>query len=334
MRATKDAPQPAAGAARPVWPDEGPRTWAPRPTRPEITADDLRTRLYGFADDSMLGRRAGEPGNVKGTEYIAREFGRLGLKPAGDGGTFFQTLPFGPGRFDSTASRLVIAGAPLAGRTDWIPTTPSPTNMMAGAIDVSNVPTVFAGQWGDTTVTLDPAAFRGKVAVFLPVPPAPGAAPAGRGARTLRCDSVPDRFGADAAIRIEAAARAAAAARGARPVVTTAVARDARAQAAGAVGVLVAGLDNIAVATANAAFNTRMGMQPATPAGAIAGAQISQAAAERLFGKPLDQLQVGATGQPVTARWRYDWRATTAPARNVIAVLPGSTRRAPASTCS
>src|SRR5688572_214407 len=77
-RVTKE---PRAADPRAVWPDEGPRTWAPRPTRPEITADDLRTRLYQFADDSMLGRRAGELGNFKGTEYVAREFARLGLKP-------------------------------------------------------------------------------------------------------------------------------------------------------------------------------------------------------------------------------------------------------------
>ena len=89
---------------RPVWPDEGPRTWAPRPTVAAITANDLRTRLYQFADDSMQGRRIGEKGNFKGTEYIAREFKRVGLKPAGDSGTYFQTLPFGPTQFDSSTS--------------------------------------------------------------------------------------------------------------------------------------------------------------------------------------------------------------------------------------
>ncbi|MGH7615747.1 MAG: hypothetical protein ACREPM_00805 [Gemmatimonadaceae bacterium] len=40
-----------------VWPDEGPYKWAPRPTEAAITANDLRTRLYQFADDSMEGRR-------------------------------------------------------------------------------------------------------------------------------------------------------------------------------------------------------------------------------------------------------------------------------------
>ena len=114
-----------AASAKPVWPDEGPLTWKPTPTTRDITATDLRTRLYGFADDSMSGRRIGEPGNYKGTDYIAREFKRFGLKPAGDNGTYFQEMPFGPMRFDSTTSRFLIAGAPSAVKTDWIPIIPS-----------------------------------------------------------------------------------------------------------------------------------------------------------------------------------------------------------------
>ena len=90
-----------APAERVVWSDEGPFKWAPRPTEPAITANDLRTRLYQLADDSMMGRRVGELGNYKATEYIAREFKRLGLKPAGDNGTYFQDLPYGPTGFDS-----------------------------------------------------------------------------------------------------------------------------------------------------------------------------------------------------------------------------------------
>ena len=88
--AAQARPRTAAIAAKPVWPDEGALKWAPRPTVPEITANDLRTRLYQLADDSMMGRRIGELGNFKGTAYIAGEFKRLGLKPGGDNGTYFQ----------------------------------------------------------------------------------------------------------------------------------------------------------------------------------------------------------------------------------------------------
>ena len=42
-------------------------------------AADLKARISIFADDSMLGRRAGTPGNVRGNAYIAAELARLGL---------------------------------------------------------------------------------------------------------------------------------------------------------------------------------------------------------------------------------------------------------------
>ncbi len=68
---------------------ELPLKHAPTKTTAAITPADLMTRLYIFADDSMQGREAGLPGNVKGTNYIAAEIRRLGLVPAGDSGTYF-----------------------------------------------------------------------------------------------------------------------------------------------------------------------------------------------------------------------------------------------------
>ncbi|MBI2795808.1 MAG: M28 family peptidase [Gemmatimonadetes bacterium] len=314
-----------ADADRPVWPDEGPRTWAPRPTSPEINANDLRTRLYQFADDSMLGRRVGEPGNFKATAYIASEFRRLGLKPAGDNGTYFQELPFGPIGVDGVTARLAAGGTTLAPRSEWIPVTPTTLNRIAGSANFADLPAVFAGRWGDTGVVLDPAHFRGKVAVFLMAPGAPGYAAPARPSALLRCDSVPDRFGAAAAIKLEAAAAANAAARG--PVVlSTPAVRDGRAQAVGAAAVLVVGLEQLPAGAVAAALGTRQVMQPATPANALTmpAAVISNAAATRIFGRPAEQLAVGATGEGVSAAWSYSWHPSSTPARNVVAVLPGT----------
>jgi hypothetical protein len=307
---------------RPVWPDEGPRTWAPRPTVAAITANDLRTRLYQFADDSMLGRRVGEKGNFAGTEYIAREFKRLGLKPAGDSGSYFQTLPFGPTAFDSVGSRLQAGAGTLAARRDWIPTVPSAQNGFGPAADLNGVTAVYAGQWGDTTVMLDPAVFRGKVAVFKAAPSA-GVTGGARGpASFVSCADVPNKFGVANILAAEKAAGPPAPRAAAAPVGM----RDLRAQRAGAVAVLVIGLDEMTPATVNAAFDGRMGMRPAAPmnAGGPAGATISRRAAEQLFGTPIDRLTVGTAGQPVTASWNYQWRPTAFPARNVLAMLPGA----------
>jgi hypothetical protein len=319
---------PASNEPR-VWPDEGPATWAPRPTETAITANDLRTRLYGFADDSMLGRRIGEPGNYKGTGYIASEFKRLGLKPGGDNGTYFQNLPYGPSGFDINASKLVAGGRTLSPRTDWVPIAPTATNGVAADANLDNVQAVYAGRFGDTATTLDPAAFRGKIAVFTATAAQAGLGGGGRGAQPVfRCDSVPNKFGAEAAARVEAQQRAdsisrVGAGRGGRGggAAGGGGARDTRAQRAGAVGILFIAL---ADPMGGGAFNSRMGMRVTPAQGSLAAAAITRAAADSLFDKPVDQLTVGTVGQPVTARWSYAFRVSDTPARNVIAILPGS----------
>lgn len=305
------AAQSRRAAVKPVWPDEGPATWAPRPTVPAITANDLRTRLYGIADDSMLGRRIGEPMNYKTTAYIANEFKRLGLKPAGDNGTWFQNLAFGPTGFDSTKSVLQAGGVALAGRSAWIPM--APAEGISGRAALDAMPVVYGGRFGDTTVALDPAMMRGKVVVFVAPPAAPRPP-----VIVPRCDSVPDKFGAAAAALVEATQPRARPAAGTGPT-------DRRAQRAGAAGILVVGLEELPASTVAAAFATRMMMEPAPPsASAIPGATISRAAAQTLFGKDVSQLVVGDAGAAVTARWSFDYRMSATPARNVVAILPGS----------
>jgi len=288
----------------------------------------MRTRLYQFADDSMLGRRIGEPGNVKGTDYIAREFARLGLKPGGDNGTWYQELPWGPLGFDRNASRFIVAGdrAPLLGGTDWIPAVPV-TNAIGGRAEFTNVPTVFAGRWNDTTA-LDPNRFRGRVAVFLGGPMATGGGRGGRGG-PQRCDALPDRFGAAAAVIADAAAAAARGGRGGRAGGNPAAAdtMDARATAAGAVALVFIGLESTSATAIRAAFATRMGIQPGTAPPArpeLPAAVITASVANKLFGKPVAELNVADIGKSVTGAWNDAWRKGPVAARNVIAILPGS----------
>ena len=314
-------------ADRPVWPEEGPRKWAPRPTTSEITANDLRTRLYQFADDSMVGRRIGEAGNVKGTDYIAREFARLGLKPGGDNGSWYQELPWGPLGYDKSASRFIAAGESLLGGTDWIPAVPV-ANAIGGRAAFTNVPTVFAGRWNDS-VALDPARFRGKVAVYLGGPMA--TTPGGRGGRggPQRCDALPDRFGAAAAVIADAAAAAGRGGRGGRGGAgsTAADTMDARAATAGAVALVFIGLESTSSTAIRAAFATRMGIEPGTSQATrpeLPAAVITGNVANRLFGKPAGELTVGQEGKAVTGTWSDAWRKGPVPARNVIAILPGS----------
>jgi len=153
-------------SAQIVWPDEGVRTWAPRPTEAAITANDLRTRLYQLADDSMMGRQVGTRGGVMATDYIAAEFKRMGLVPAGENGSYFQDIHYARHGYDQTKSILAIAGKSLVAGTDWAPQAPSAAGALSGDADLKAVPTVFGGRFGDSTTVLTPAMVRGKVVVF------------------------------------------------------------------------------------------------------------------------------------------------------------------------
>src|SRR5690349_7814309 len=89
------------------------RTHRATPTTGAITPADLMSRLYVFADDSMLGREATTRGNVMGTDYVAREMARMGLRPGGENGSFFQTVPILVATFDTTRT-LAVDSATLA----------------------------------------------------------------------------------------------------------------------------------------------------------------------------------------------------------------------------
>ncbi|MFN2571830.1 MAG: M20/M25/M40 family metallo-hydrolase [Gemmatimonadales bacterium] len=55
-----------------------------------ITPADIRRRIGIIADDSMRGRDTPSPELDEVANYIAREYRRLGLRPAGDSGGFLQ----------------------------------------------------------------------------------------------------------------------------------------------------------------------------------------------------------------------------------------------------
>jgi hypothetical protein len=145
----------------------------PSATSPDITPGDLKTRLYAFAADSMQGRKAGTPGNVKGTDYIAREAHRIGLEPAGDDGGWFQTIPMVVRVLDSS-STVSVGSTTLRPWSDIIP-----RDQETGARSINGAQAVYGGVWSDKNdvmISRDEAA--GKLVVLTVVPQADGS-PAG-----------------------------------------------------------------------------------------------------------------------------------------------------------
>ena len=150
-------------------------------TTAAITPQDLRTRISIFADDSMLGRRTGTPGNIKGNAYIAAELGRLGLTPAGDSGSFLQRVPLTRYRVDS-ASATLRAGSGTLALWEYYPYQP---NFHIPVRPVSGAPVVYIGGPSDTTALPPRDSLKGKVVLFRDDPggnglQAPDITPAGR----------------------------------------------------------------------------------------------------------------------------------------------------------
>jgi hypothetical protein len=133
-------------------------------TEAEITEGDLRTRLEIIAHDSLQGRESGTIGNYKAAEYVAAEFKRLGLEPAGENGTYFQAVPLHLLKVDP-ASRITAEGTPLALGRDWVP-----AQGFAPPLVLDSTPVVYGGKATDSTTWIRPADARGKV-VVLDVPP-------------------------------------------------------------------------------------------------------------------------------------------------------------------
>lgn len=272
----------SAQAPRP----EGPLTHTARPTSAAISAEDLRTHIYTLAADSMLGREAGTRGNVMGTDYIAAQAQRIGLRPAGENGTFFQTVPLV--ELGLTPGAVLRAGGQaLALGTDFI-AVPNYGGFLLAAetFGANDVPVVYGGRVGDPASMISPEQAAGKFVIF-DAPLGPNGGPTFNfwsGGRTY------ERY-ADAA------------------------------------GVAFATLDVTNEGIRDFLGGERMELEHAAepdPRRFPPAVIVSQSAAARLMGKPLSGLRVGEAGGTVSGSYTFFSRPVPFPARNVVAVLPGT----------
>src|SRR5260370_9376040 len=65
---------------------------APAPIRDADTRDWWKITA-DLSGDDMEGRDTGSPGHARAVAYVAARFKAAGLKPAGDAGSYTQTLP-------------------------------------------------------------------------------------------------------------------------------------------------------------------------------------------------------------------------------------------------
>jgi len=84
---------------------------------PPVTESDVRRLLGALADDSMEGRATGTAGSARAAAFIAKEFERYGVQPAGDSG-FFQRVPVA---FAPSGGRRALTLLPSLAARDSVP---------------------------------------------------------------------------------------------------------------------------------------------------------------------------------------------------------------------
>ena len=123
-----------------------------------IRQADLERDLYVMGGDAMRGREAGTLDEMRASVWSADEMEKIGLRPLGDGGSWFQWFNMRRTRISTSSSSVQLGGRPMTLWTDVSPTTNT-------AAEVSG-PTLFVADARDTTVDV-----RGRIVVTLLTPP-------------------------------------------------------------------------------------------------------------------------------------------------------------------
>jgi hypothetical protein len=132
----------------------------PRAIR-EIREADLRNDLFAMASPAMRGREGGTLDELRASIWVAEQYRRIGLQPAGDNGTWFQWFNLIRTRVSVTASRAAIAGHSMTLFGDLIPLNIAPVEATG--------PVLWLAEPEDTTTEV-----RGRIVATRLRPPVPG----------------------------------------------------------------------------------------------------------------------------------------------------------------
>src|SRR5262249_13333590 len=108
----------------------------PKPVAPP-GADELLGHVRALTAPEMEGRGSGTPGGVRAGQYIVDRLQAMGLRPGGEGGSFYQPFALTMVAAAGPASALESVGVPgktfVVGR-DWVPHGGSLTGEVKGEI--------------------------------------------------------------------------------------------------------------------------------------------------------------------------------------------------------
>jgi peptidase M28-like protein len=163
------APSLCHGAAPAAAPARIPEV-GPAQTRPHVDPARIRAHVKVLLGYPLLGRGSGDRGRGAVADYIARQFASYGLSPAGDAGSFFQSVPLVQvTTLPETSFTIVTASLEtitLRNLEDFVASNPSRTE--SAFIDA---PIMFVGYgiaapeygWND----YKDADLNGRVALFI-----------------------------------------------------------------------------------------------------------------------------------------------------------------------
>ncbi|HZJ45304.1 MAG TPA: M28 family peptidase [Pyrinomonadaceae bacterium] len=141
---------------------------AERELSESVRTETIREIVKALSADDMQGRGTAQPGGDKAAQFIADKFAKLGLKPLGDKGSYFQSIRFRELQFLADTS-LKIGSENLKLGQDFFITPPysGDKNVKGDLVFVAyGVSTPFLKR--NDVQNLD---LRGKVAVVLEGPP-------------------------------------------------------------------------------------------------------------------------------------------------------------------
>jgi len=152
---------PVPGAAQ----QQGSASPATRVAR-AVDAKVIRAHLDFLADDALEGRAPGTRGGELAAKYIASQFQRLGLEPAGDSGTYFQRVPIISLAPQPTLAVAGRSGEQLKWKDDyamWSMRNDSTVRLTADAVFVGYG--IVAPEWGWNDY--DGVDVKGKIVITL-----------------------------------------------------------------------------------------------------------------------------------------------------------------------
>jgi hypothetical protein len=110
-----------------------------------VDTNQIRAHIAYLASDELLGRAPGSEGFTAATEYVVNEFVKMGVKPAGDAGTYLQKFTLRRSSLTAGSVRLIIKDG--AGNIDSINRTDLivSANPIKPEVNISDAPMIFAG---------------------------------------------------------------------------------------------------------------------------------------------------------------------------------------------